>query len=120
MYLIPVAAFADHCLWLLPDDKGALMTNPGDSGAVMRTFAQRGRQLQSILVMHHFAAHTAGTLCDGKQPGLLRSIAQKLLTNLFLRTRQTPLLAAVCHFDAPAQDNNTVFATIRQWKNQFK
>ncbi|MHB1249418.1 MAG: hydroxyacylglutathione hydrolase [Polaromonas sp.] len=53
-------------------------------------------------------------------PTLPTSIAQELLINPFLRTRQAVIMAAARHFDASAHDDNTVFAAIRQWKNQFK
>ena len=48
------------------------------------------------------------------------SIAQELLVNPFLRSRQATIMAATRRFDASAHDDNTVFAAIRQWKNQFK
>jgi len=51
-------------------------------------------------------------------PTLPTSIAQELLINPFLRTRQPTIMAAARRFDASAHDDNTVFAAIRQWKNQ--
>jgi len=54
------------------------------------------------------------------QPTLPSSIAQELLINPFLRTRQATIMQAARHFDASAHDDTTVFAAIRQWKNQFK
>jgi len=54
------------------------------------------------------------------QPTLPTSIAQELLVNPFLRTRQATIMAAARHFDASAHDDTAVFAAIRQWKNQFK
>lgn len=59
-------------------------------------------------------------LREDKQPTLPTSIAQELLINPFLRTRQSPIMAAARLFDASAHDEITVFAAIRQWKNQFK
>lgn len=53
-------------------------------------------------------------------PTLPTSIAQELLVNPFLRTRQATIIQAARHFDASARDDTTVFAAIRQWKNQFK
>lgn len=53
-------------------------------------------------------------------PTLPSSIAQELLVNPFLRTRQATIMQAARHFDASAHDDTTVFAAIRQWKNQFK
>jgi hydroxyacylglutathione hydrolase len=54
------------------------------------------------------------------QPTLPSSMAQELRINPFLRTRQATIMAAARHFDASARDDTTVFAAIRQWKNQFK
>lgn len=54
------------------------------------------------------------------RPTLPTSMAQELLVNPFLRTRQATIMAAARHFDASARDDTTVFAAIRQWKNQFK
>jgi hydroxyacylglutathione hydrolase len=54
------------------------------------------------------------------RPTLPTSIAQELLVNPFLRTRQATIMQAARHFDASARDETTVFAAIRQWKNQFK
>jgi hydroxyacylglutathione hydrolase len=53
-------------------------------------------------------------------PTLPTSLAQELLINPFLRTRQAPVRSAAQHFDAAARDDISVFAAIRQWKNQFK
>ena len=54
------------------------------------------------------------------QPTLPTSIAQELLINPFLRSRQPALVSSARHFDAAAHDETSVFAAIRQWKNQFK
>ena len=53
-------------------------------------------------------------------PTLPASIGQEILINPFLRTRQPAIMAAVHQFDASARDDTTVFAALRQWKNQFK
>ena len=256
MYLIPIPAFADNYLWLLHDGKRALIVDPGDAEPVLRTLAQYGLQLESILVTHHHADHTGGVAAlrqatgakvygpateripepftplregdtvralgldfqvldvpghtaghiafytsevDGKpvlfcgdtlflggcgrlfegtpaqmlaslgklaalpgntrvccaheytlanlhfamavepdnaalaayqaycqqlraqgQPTLPGSIDQETRINPFLRTRQASVVAAVHRFDASAHDETTVFAALRQWKNQFK
>jgi len=54
------------------------------------------------------------------QPTLPSSIGQELLINPFLRTRQAGIMAAVERFDPSVHDDTTVFAALRQWKNQFK
>jgi hydroxyacylglutathione hydrolase len=52
-------------------------------------------------------------------PTLPSSIAQELLINPFLRTRQASLMAAARRLDASADDDIAIFAALRQWKNQF-
>ncbi len=59
-------------------------------------------------------------LREHDQPTLPTSITQELLINPFLRTRQAAVKTAALHFDAAAHDDTSVFAAIRQWKNQFK
>jgi hydroxyacylglutathione hydrolase len=54
------------------------------------------------------------------KPTLPSSIGQEILVNPFLRTRQSGVKAAVHRFDASTRDDATVFAALRQWKNQFK
>lgn len=54
------------------------------------------------------------------EPTLPTSIAQELQINPFLRTRQATVMAAARRFDPAAHDDNSIFAAIRQWKNQFK
>ena len=54
------------------------------------------------------------------QPTLPTSIAQELLINPFLRIRHSALISSAQHFDAAARDDVSVFAALRQWKNQFK
>jgi hydroxyacylglutathione hydrolase len=69
------------------------------------------------LIGYH--ARCTALRADGK-PTLPTSIAQELLINPFLRTRQTTVMAAAQRFDPATHDDNSVFAAIRQWKNQFK
>ena len=59
-------------------------------------------------------------LREAGKPTLPTSIAQELLINPFLRTRHPTVMAAAKRFDPAAHDDNTLFAAIRQWKNQFK
>lgn len=69
------------------------------------------------LIGYH--ARCTALRADGK-PTLPTSIAQELLINPFLRTRQATVMAAAQGFDPATHDDNSVFAAIRQWKNQFK
>ena len=66
-----------------------------------------------------YQTHCAA-LREQNKPTLPTSIARELLINPFLRTRQPALVTSAHHFDAAAHDETTVFAAIRQWKNQFK
>ena len=79
----------------------ALAVEPDN--AALAAYAQHCRQLRE----------------QGK-PTLPSSIGQEVLINPFLRTRQAAIMAAVHHFDASTTDDTTVFAALRQWKNQFK
>lgn len=54
------------------------------------------------------------------RPTLPTSISRELMINPFLRTRQPTVRAAALQIDARAHDDTSVFAAIRQWKNQFK
>ena len=254
--LIAIPAFTDNYLWLLHDGSDALVVDPGDADAVLRTLREHGLQLKQILVTHHHADHTGGvdvlreacgaavygpateripkpftrliggdkvqalglkfsvidvpghtaghiafyspdmndkpllfcgdtlfsggcgrlfegtpaqmlasldklaalpgdtvvcctheytlsnlrfatavdpanaalaayqTTCIGMRernlPTLPTSIAQELLINPFLRTRQPELISSAKRFNASAHDDTSVFAAIRQWKNEFK
>lgn len=66
-----------------------------------------------------YQAHCVALRAENK-PTLPTSIAQELLINPFLRTRQAALMSSARHFDAAAHDDTSVFAAIRHWKNQFK
>ena len=59
-------------------------------------------------------------LCQHDKPTLPTTIAREMLINPFLRTRQATVKAAARQFDAAADNDVSVFAAIRQWKNQFK
>ena len=71
MYLIPVRAFADNYPWLLHDGKSALIVDPGDAHAVLRTLAQHGLHLESILVTRYHADYT-----DGAYAGWERQVSE--------------------------------------------
>lgn len=55
-----------------------------------------------------------------KQPTLPSSVGLERQINPFLRTRQAEVMAAVQQFDASARDPVSIFAALRQWKNQFQ
>lgn len=53
-------------------------------------------------------------------PTLPSSIALERQINPFLRSHLPPLIAAARHYDAQGVDTAGVFATLRQWKNQYR
>lgn len=53
-------------------------------------------------------------------PTLPSSIQMERAINPFLRSRQNTVVQSVQAFDASARDETTVFAALREWKNQFK
>jgi hydroxyacylglutathione hydrolase len=53
-------------------------------------------------------------------PTLPTSIALEQRINPFLRTRHATIVAAAQRFDESARDDTTVFAAIRQWKDEYK
>jgi len=62
--------------------------------------------------------------CEAKRarnvPTLPSSIAQELAINPFLRSRKPEVIAAVQTFNLAAKDEIALFASLREWKNQFK
>lgn len=61
MHLTALPALADNYIWLLHDDAGhALVVDPGDAAVVERALAERGLQLQAILLTHHHHDHVGG------------------------------------------------------------
>ncbi len=60
MKLLPLNAFADNYLWLLHDEKNALVVDPGATHPVLDALAHYQLQLRTILVTHHHADHTGG------------------------------------------------------------
>lgn len=63
---------------------------------------------------------TAQGLRARHQPTLPSSILLERQINPFLRTRQAAVMQAVQGFDASASDQVSIFAALRQWKNQFQ
>ena len=64
------------------------------------------------------SAHVAALRAD-QQPSLPSTLELELQINPFLRTRQVALIKAAHRFDASARDEVSIFAALRQWKNQF-
>lgn len=64
-------------------------------------------------------AQLAQALRAQAQPTLPSTLGLERLINPFLRTREAALIQSAQQFDASAQDEISVFAALRQWKNQF-
>lgn len=60
MKLIPIPAFNDNYIWMLHDERRALVVDPGDAQPVLAVLARHGLTLESILVTHHHSDHTGG------------------------------------------------------------
>lgn len=55
-----------------------------------------------------------------QQPTLPSTLALERQINPFLRTDQHTIVSAVQRFDASVSDQLSVFAALRQWKNEFR
>jgi hydroxyacylglutathione hydrolase len=60
MQLIPLPAFTDNYIWMVHDERHALVVDPGDAQPVLEALQQLGLQLETILVTHHHPDHTGG------------------------------------------------------------
>ena len=59
--MTPLPAFADNYIWLLQHQQQVLVVDPGDGQAVLQWLTgEPGLQLDTILVTHHHADHSAG------------------------------------------------------------
>jgi hydroxyacylglutathione hydrolase len=65
-------------------------------------------------------AVAAQRLRAAQQPTLPSSMRLEQRINPFLRSREPDVVRAVQGFDASAHDEVSVFAALRQWKNQFR
>ena len=62
----------------------------------------------------------AGQLRAAQQPTLPSSMGLERQINPFLRSRLPSVVAAARGFEPLAQDDVSVFAALREWKNQFQ
>lgn len=62
----------------------------------------------------------AQLLRANQQPTLPTTLALERQINPFLRTDQRAVMGAAQRFDASASDQVSVFAALRQWKNEFR
>ena len=60
MTIIPLPAFRDNYIWLMHDDRHALVVDPGDAQPVIDHLEREQLQLAAILITHHHADHVGG------------------------------------------------------------
>ncbi|MFN7220021.1 MAG: MBL fold metallo-hydrolase, partial [Burkholderiales bacterium] len=58
--VFPVPAFADNYLWVIHDDRYAIVVDPGDATPVIDFLTRKNLSLEAILVTHHHADHVGG------------------------------------------------------------
>jgi hydroxyacylglutathione hydrolase len=60
MTLLPIPAFTDNYIWLLHDDRQAMVVDPGQAQPVLQALHKRGLTLHSVLITHHHGDHIGG------------------------------------------------------------
>ncbi len=65
-------------------------------------------------------AATAQSLRAAQQPTLPSNMLQERRINPFLRSREPEVIRSVQGFDKTARDEVSIFAALREWKNQFR
>jgi len=58
--LKPVPAFTDNYIWLLHDDRHAVVVDPGAAEPVANYLDEHGLTLAAVLITHHHADHIGG------------------------------------------------------------
>ena len=118
--LISIPAFADNDLWPVHGCQRSLV-DPVDKAPVKRTLQNNSLTLNTILVTHHNANHTAGVNTLRSKTGtMVFDPARESITKSFLPTRLPALISSAQHFDAAAHDDVSVIAASRQRENKFK
>ena len=74
MNLSALPAFSDNYIWLLHDDRQAIVVDPGDAAPVAAALDALGLALAAILVTHHHPDHVGGVAA--LRPRLLASAGQ--------------------------------------------
>ena len=58
--IIPIPAFNDNYLWLIHNQRKAIVVDPGDAVPVINTLKKLNLELQTILITHHHQDHIGG------------------------------------------------------------
>lgn len=60
LQLEPIPAFNDNYIWLIHNEKHAVVIDPGDAHPVIQFLEQQSLQLDAILITHHHHDHVGG------------------------------------------------------------
>ncbi len=60
LHFIPIPAFTDNYIWLLHNDRHAVIVDPGDAAPVLKILKTLNLQLDAILITHHHSDHIDG------------------------------------------------------------
>ena len=60
LYIIPIPAFEDNYIWLLHNNRHAIVIDPGDAAPVIKALEALNLNLSAILITHHHSDHVAG------------------------------------------------------------
>jgi hydroxyacylglutathione hydrolase len=60
LHFIPVPAFTDNYIWLLHNNRHAVVVDPGDAAPVLKILKALNLRLDAILITHHHSDHIDG------------------------------------------------------------
>lgn len=60
IYIEPIPAFEDNYIWLLHNNRDAIVIDPGDAAPVSAVLKVQSLNLIAILITHHHADHVGG------------------------------------------------------------
>lgn len=80
MKLHPIEAFSDNYIWILHDDKQAMVVDPGDASPVQAYLEHHGLKLDTILITHHHPDHVGGvaSLLEGTDVKVIGPASEQL------------------------------------------
>lgn len=60
LHITPIAAFSDNYIWVIHNQRHAVVVDPGDANAVSAYLRTHNLSLSAILITHHHHDHTGG------------------------------------------------------------